>query len=226
VIDRLPIFPLETVLMPGMTLPLHIFEPRYRRLMHDTADLDPAFGIVLVREGGEVGGGATYHEVGVAASYRARMEMPDGRWATVVEGGRRFRVLHADDSRGYLTASVQWLDERDGDGDLAALHAETRTAFGRLAVAFARSIVGDGDVASVVGETAALVSDDPREASYLLATRFEVQSAEKQGLLECPDTASRLRALNRILDRERRLLQRGGIGPSAVANAPVAITLN
>lgn len=225
-IDQLPIFPLGAVLLPGTTMPLHIFEPRYRRLMHDRADHDPAFGIVLVRDGSEVGGGATWHDVGVAASFSARVELPDGRWAIVVEGGRRFRVRDADDSRGYLTARVDWLDEPDGEGDLAGLQRDVRSSFTRLAVAFARSIVNDVDTDAVIADTIGMVPADPREASYKVPARAQLPATDKQALLELPTTAERLRAVTRILDRERSYLTRVGIGPSTVVHAPVSVMPN
>ena len=225
-IDEIPIFPLGAVLLPGQTMPLHIFEPRYRRLMHDRAEHDPAFGIVLVREGGEVGGAATSHDVGVAASFSAPIELPDGRWAIVVEGGRRFRVLETDDHRGYLTSRVSWLDEPEGIGDLAALQREVRSSFTKLAVAFARSISPDVDTDAVIADTVGMVPADPREASYRVPARVQMAVEDKQSLLELPTTAERLRAVLRMLDRERSLLTRGGIGPSTVANAPIKVMPN
>ena len=63
----LPLFPLNTVLFPRMTLPLRIFEPRYRQMLADCLDGDPIFGVVLIREGKEVGETAMPHDVGTTA---------------------------------------------------------------------------------------------------------------------------------------------------------------
>jgi uncharacterized protein len=225
-IDHLPIFPLGGVLLPGVSMPLHIFEPRYRRLMHDREHHDPAFGIVLVREGSEVGGGASFYDIGVSASFSARVELPDGRWAIVVRGERRFRVLEVDDVHDYLTARVEWLDEPAGDGDLDALLRETRTSLSRLAVAFGRWLMPDADPTDVIAETSRMVPDDPRAASYAVPAKVQIPQHEKQALLEAPSTAARLRQLVRTLERERTLLVRGGIGPSTVEHAPVSVGLN
>src|SRR5262245_23460490 len=91
VVESLPVFPLGTVLFPGMVLPLHIFEDRYRRLMRDRQGAEPIFGVALTSRGQEVGDEAEIHRVGTAASLVGAGRYPDGRWDVVVQGGRRFR---------------------------------------------------------------------------------------------------------------------------------------
>ena len=106
--ERIPLFPLGVVLFPGMLLPLHLFEERYRRLMQVHQGNDPIFGVVLTRQGREVGDQPQVHEVGTAATLVAAGRYPDGRYDIVVRGGRRFRVEEGDWASSYLTASVSW----------------------------------------------------------------------------------------------------------------------
>ena len=81
---RLPMFPLGGVLLPGEALPLHVFEPRYRRLVHDVlAAPTPDFGVVLIERGSEVGGGDVRFGAGCLARVVRSQELPDGRWALV-----------------------------------------------------------------------------------------------------------------------------------------------
>ena len=118
---RLPLFPLGTVLFPGLLLPLHVFEERYRALVRDLVDAPEesrAFGVVAIREGREVGDGrhplvAPGRLPGRSAPGRAA---PDGRFDIVATGARRFRIDSVDaTSQPYLQAEVEFLDEPDGD---------------------------------------------------------------------------------------------------------------
>src|SRR5215211_8398367 len=110
--SRLPIFPLQAVLFPGTPLPLHIFEPRYKRMLADCLAADRRFGITPVTKEGllpEVGA------VGCIAEVRVNQELPDGRSNIVVLGGSRFvlsRIL--DESLPYLVALVQTFDDDAG----------------------------------------------------------------------------------------------------------------
>jgi uncharacterized protein len=116
-----PLFPLHTVLSPGLVLPLHIFEARYRLLTRRCLAQHVPFGVVLIREGREVGPAATrVSDVGtLAAIHRARRH-PDGRYDLLVIGGGRFRLRDiATDREPYLVADVAPLDEDIGNIDAA-----------------------------------------------------------------------------------------------------------
>jgi Lon protease-like protein len=118
---ELPLFPLNTVLCPGIALPLHVFEDRYRALVRHCLDTTSPFGIVLIREGNEVGAGAiSFRGVGTIAEIRDAGKREDGRFDLLVVGTRRFginRVLDA--ARPYLVADVDILDEKVGDSATA-----------------------------------------------------------------------------------------------------------
>ena len=87
-----PMFPLGSVLVPGMVLPLHVFEARYRALVRDCVAGDGEFGVVLIERGSEVGGGDVRTDVGTVARIVQADEMPDGRFALGAVGVRRVRV--------------------------------------------------------------------------------------------------------------------------------------
>ena len=118
----LPLFPLHTVLTPGLVLPLHIFEPRYRVLVERCLDREEPFGVVWIREGREVGPGElALATVGTIAEIRSVDRLADGRFALLVAGTRRFAIESvATGTAPYLVASVTELDEPLGDPDRAA----------------------------------------------------------------------------------------------------------
>src|SRR3954464_4663654 len=118
---ELPLFPLNTVLCPGIALPLHIFEDRYRALVRHCIDTTSPFGIVLIREGREVGTGAiSFTGIGTIAEIRDAGSYEDGRYDLLVVGTRRFEIRRVlSGRRPYLVAEVDVLDESVGDEDAA-----------------------------------------------------------------------------------------------------------
>jgi uncharacterized protein len=107
----LPMFPLGTVLMPNMVLPLHIFEPRYRTMFHDLMDGDREFGVVQIARGHETGGGDVRSDLGTVARILQAEELEDGRWVAVTIGTRRLRVVSWYPDDPYPQASVEELAE-------------------------------------------------------------------------------------------------------------------
>lgn len=197
----LPLFPLGSVLFPGLVLPLHIFEPRYRKLVHDLLELPPGrtreFGVVAIRSGREVGedGVEALHEVGCTAELRQVHRHDDGRFDLVAVGGSRFRVdtLIPAAEGDYLTADTTELPDSDGEQLLEAA-ARTAAVFARYQLALVElrgEPVVSGDLPS-----------DPLMLSYLVAAAVVVPFPERQRFLETPDTASRLRLLHATVVRE------------------------
>ena len=100
---ELPLFPLHTVLCPGIALPLHIFEERYREMARHCLDTTSPFGVVLIREGREVGGGTlSFAGVGTIAEIRKAGRYPDGRYDLLVVGTGRFAIEAVDVERGAV----------------------------------------------------------------------------------------------------------------------------
>ena len=114
---ELPLFPLNTVLCPGIALPLHIFEERYRALVRHCLESSSPFGIVMIREGREVGTGAiSFTGIGTVAEIRDAGRYEDGRYDLLVVGTKRFEIRRVlSGRRPYLVAEVEVLDEELGD---------------------------------------------------------------------------------------------------------------
>src|SRR5689334_13779958 len=118
---ELPLFPLHSVLFPGVALPLHIFEGRYRSMVGHCISAGEPFGVVLIRDGLEVGDApVSLAEIGTTAIIRQAGRYPDGRMDIVTVGGRRFRIeeLH-EDREPYLVGEVEILDEPIGEREEA-----------------------------------------------------------------------------------------------------------
>ena len=117
----LPLFPLHTVLCPGIALPLHVFEERYRLLVERCLERSEPFGVVLIRQGREVGPlEGRIARIGTTAVIREAGHYPDGRYDLVTVGDQRFRIERlAAANEPYLVADVRYLDEPIGDGDTA-----------------------------------------------------------------------------------------------------------
>lgn len=210
---QLPLFPLGTVLLPGMILPLHIFEERYRTLMRQRIDEDPAFGVVLVRSGREVGDQPEIHEVGTAATLRQVVRYSDGRFDIAVSGGRRFRVLAGDWGEGYLTGTVEWIPDDAGP-------AMPRSRLEEC-VDLARSAFDD--YLDVLEKTASVeierqpLEGDPVSIGYAICAMMPLPIGEKQRLLEIGAISEMLQELVATLQRERALLASTGVtGPEIV----------
>src|SRR4029079_17235484 len=99
---ELTLFPLRTVLFPGMKLPLQVFEPRYRQLVAECMEYAEPFGVSLIREGAEVGGPAAPYNIGTTALIESVTTAPDGRLHLATMGGRRFRIVTLHTDRAYL----------------------------------------------------------------------------------------------------------------------------
>ncbi len=111
--SSLRLFPLNTVLFPGMELPLHVFEPRYRQLIAECLTESEPFGVALIREGSEVGGGevgsgADPHELGTTARIDSALPLRGDRMFVKTTGERRFRIISQHHDRPYLRAEVEY----------------------------------------------------------------------------------------------------------------------
>src|SRR5437763_16917089 len=101
----LPLFPLDLVLLPGVPLPLHIFEPRYKEMIKECLEKKSQFGIVRAKEEAFVNTGCTAEIINVLKTY------PDGRMNILVEGQKRFEVLQVNQERTFLQAEVFYLED-------------------------------------------------------------------------------------------------------------------
>ena len=175
----IPLFPLHTVLFPGAILPLHIFEERYRQLVRERRD----FGVVLIREGREVGSVPQVHDVGTLAAIEEVEELPDGRYNIITRGQHRFRLRSTAEPAPYLRGEVEDLPDPPPDAsprllvlldEYLHLHGLTvapqlSTALGKRAVWLAGAILQ----AEPAKRQALLESGDPALAEALLEAEIE-----------------------------------------------------
>lgn len=187
-------FPLGSVLVPGMILPLHVFEPRYRRLVRDCLAGDGEFGVVLIERGSEVGGGDVRTDVGTMARIVRADETPDGRYAVGAVGVRRIRVRRWLDDDPYPRAEVvDWPDpDPDPSGTGVAALADVATLLRRVSALRAE-----------LGEPAPPLdlelSDDPVIAGYQATAVAPLGSADRQALLRSSDVEQRAEMLRDLL---------------------------
>lgn len=206
--EPLALFPLGAVLVPGLLLPLHVFEERYRVLVRELLDLPDGaarrFGVVAIRHGREVGadGVRALHDVGCTAELRRVEALADGRFDVLATGGTRFRLLAVErGARPYLVGQVDYLGDPVGDpGAAAAAVAAVTRAF--------RSYLDLLGTARGVTVDLPDLPDDPLLLSYLVAATVLADTADKQALLAATDAVARLRAEQALLRREIALLQR------------------
>lgn len=204
--ELLPLFPLGTVLYPGVLLPLHVFEERYRLLIRQLVALPEGtrrrFGVVAIREGREVGpdGVRALYDVGCAAEVRRVQAHEDGRFDIVTSGAERFRLQGLDDSLPYLQGDIEWLPEPEGKG--AAVLA---AGVGRLFAAYRDALLAAEGAAA---PNAPQLPSPPLVLSYLVAAVMVLFVPDKQRLLAAPDAATRLDLELQLLRREAAVVRR------------------
>ncbi|MBC7304739.1 MAG: LON peptidase substrate-binding domain-containing protein [Nocardia sp.] len=198
---EIPVFPLGAVLLPGESLSLQIFEPRYVALVEDCTDgrRDPEFGVVLIARGHEVGGGEVRTEVGTVARITEVIELPGSRYRLRCQGTDRIRVEKWLDDAPYPRAEAALWPDGPGTDDTALLASlrERADRLHTLTAEFARrnGIRRPPPSASLDG-----LSDDPTARSYELAARLPIGPTDRQSALSAPDPTSRLAALATAVD--------------------------
>jgi Lon protease-like protein len=195
----LAMFPLGTVLLPGAVLPLHVFEPRYRQLVHDCLAAEPEFGVVLIERGSEVGGGDLRTDVGTVARITEAVELPDGRWALTTVGTRRIRVARWLDDDPYPRAEVDTWDD-PAPGDVTGAH-EHAVALLRRALALAAEL---GD--SAPPATFELATDLVL-AGYQACAIAPIGPLDRQQLLAADAPSARMALLADALDGAIEMLE-------------------
>ena len=218
--SRLPIFPLQAVLFPGTPLPLHIFEPRYKRMLADCLAADRRFGITpLNEERGRPEPGT----VGCVAEVRVNQELPDGRSNIVVLGGSRFVLSRfLEESLPYLVALVQTFDDEPDTEP----PADDTDALRRLFTEYFGGLRQLNDAGLEEPE----LPEDPLVLSFQVAGAVECDPGVKQRLLSERSTARRVKALIQLLPLLTSAVERsievhrrahtngkGGVAPDIVA---------
>jgi Lon protease-like protein len=214
---ELPLFPLYTVLFPGVGQALTIFEDRYKQLLADCLRTNQRFGIVGIESGLEVGGNAEPYRVGCLAQITEIDNVDEGReYQIQVAGLERIRILDLDrDSKPYLSARVVlWPDEADAAPTNEAA-AEAQTLFNDYVRALLREAGRESSAA--MGALPLKLPANPSVLSIVIGALVQVPIEEKQHLLEAPSAGARLEAEIRLLSRELSLLKLTHAGPELEA---------
>jgi len=207
--EQLPIFPLNTVVFPGVTLPLHVFEERYRAMVrHLLAVPDTSlrlFGIVAIREGYEVGAheARSMYRTGCVVELVDVTPYDDGRFDIEVVGRHRMRVDALDATGPFVVAELAELtDDPPADVTEAAVRDEAARALS--AFEDYRNLLSDLRGDEVLTGT---MPRDPELLSYSLAATALLSLRERQGLLETASTHQRLAMLRHLLREEMRAMR-------------------
>lgn len=224
---RLPLFPLNSVLFPGLVLPLNIFEERYRAMMRELLKTDESeprrFAVVAIRDGHEVAPTApglpdptalpergpaagfgddpiqAFHRVGCIADAATIRERDDGSFEVLATGTTRVKLLSVDASGPYLTAELEEIPEESGDS-AGALAEGVLRAFR----SYQKRLAGARERSLSTG---ADLPDEPSVVSYLVAAAAVLDTPAKQRLLQAPDTATRLREELTLLRSETAVIR-------------------
>ncbi|MFP5308376.1 MAG: LON peptidase substrate-binding domain-containing protein [Actinomycetes bacterium] len=206
---ELPMFPLGSVLLPHMVLPLHIFEPRYRTMIRRVLDGDGEFGVVLITRGHEVGGGEQRADLGAVARVLQAQELDDGRWLCVAVGTRRLRVVEWLPDDPHPRAVVEELEDPPGRPADAPAVARVQSRLRRVL-----ALQAELDEPSVPSTTE--LADDPVAASWQAGILAPLGPLDALALLEVDAAGDRLALLEDALEDAAEALQfrlGGGAGP-------------
>ncbi len=195
-VTELPIFPLALVLFPGVPLPLHIFEPRYRQMLNDVRAGNSLFGVSYFDASTSDRDAPTVGTVGCVAEVTETQGLPDGRSNILTVGIIRYRVEeYVDRDNPYLLARVSYFEDDEEDPNVLSESArDVAEIFTRIARA----------VRTINDERASLpdISDtEPQRLSFLVAAAMEVDTQIKQDMLEMRSTGQRLSQLREVLKR-------------------------
>jgi uncharacterized protein len=189
----LPLFPLPSVvLFPDVTLPLHIFEPRYRTMVADALAGDRLIGMVLLRPGWEPDyeGRPSVYDVGCAGLVTHAERLADGRFDIVLQGLQKFRIAREEPDGPYRRAQIESLADAASAADRPAIRAARR----RLEALIAPIVEGAG------GEAKIPKSIPDTELVNALAQYLPLEPVEKQALLERDGVLARCTSLVDLLE--------------------------
>lgn len=192
--NQLPLLPLNAVLFPGGYLPLHIFEQRYRELVKYCIRNESSFGIVMIKEGDEVGETATPCKIGTAVDLVDVDRFPDGRMNIMTSGHSRFEILEVDEDLPYLVARVRLLDasEIGSDTKLNEIATETREVYVEYETL--------SNCLMFTWQPPSEIPEKPEELAFQIGTRLRISLEAKQRLLE-------IATFDELLNREIEILK-------------------
>ena len=195
---EIPLFPLNLVLFPGMPLPLHIFEERYKAMIGDCMRHNTPFGVSLIRSGQEVGSPADPNPIGTTTRVLRSQLLEEGRINIMTKGERRYEIVEVTQQEPHVAALVRLLDDPVGEG-FTGISSELTEEFTKMM----RSLI------SLSGGYQAQVEvpEDPVQLSYMIAANLDAPIPVRQELLEVPTAADRLNRLIPLLKRRNHALE-------------------
>ncbi len=200
--DKLPLFPLNTVLFPGVPINLHIFEERYKVMIGQCVARREPFGIVFLRRGAAEqhrGEASEPYMVGCTAQITRMQPLPGGRMNIVAEGEHRFRIQRLERDRPYLTGLVEWMP-------YAPASPTDRERFLPIVRAQIQRYVGLAARIDQLKVELATLPDDPLRLALLGVSLLKISEVYKQQLLEASGEIDVLSGAHRLLRREIALL--------------------
>lgn len=191
---EIPLFPLRTVLFPGMALPLRIFEDRYRVMVRELLETGGVFGVLLIREGEEVGEGAVPHDVGTTARIEECSRTEDGRFVLTARGVQRFKLVRKLRPRPYPFGQIELMEDSVPDASERMTRAIetvrlTFPAYFRLALSLSDQWAKGLKLPS-----------SAHELVDFLAPWLQADEETKQRLLETEPAADRVALLAETID--------------------------
>jgi uncharacterized protein len=197
---ELPLFPLNTVLFPGMPLSLHIFEDRYKEMMAWCLDMDQPFGVTLIRKGQESGPLAEPYEIGCTARVQEVERLPEGRMNLVVLGENRFRIISINRDKPYLVGKVELFPLEDRGPQSLISNVERLRPWVKRYMQILTNL-------SEVKLDPQQLPRDPQVLAYLAAVLLQVPPTQKQDLLAVKEVGEMLDDMHTLYKREVALLQ-------------------
>jgi Lon protease-like protein len=184
----LPLFPLDLVLLPGVPVPLHIFEPRYKEMIKECLDQKIPFGIVRSKEEGFANVGCTADIINVLKTYE------DGRMNILVEGQKRFEILHLNQERSFLRAEIFFLEDESDPPSATEIEKAVRL---------------HGEIMELAGAHAEDFQKSPiTQLAYRLAGSLPFDPDFQQMLLEMNAEADRIKAIVSFFEKILPVLHR------------------
>ena len=193
---ELPLFPLNLVLFPGMVLPLHIFEPRYRQMIADCQEQERPFGVVLVKPESQPLQEEPY-PVGTMAEIRDLNRLEDGRFLLTAVGLQRFRILSQHRQKPYLSGIVETFEDVAEPAD--SLMASAKQAQSLFSTYLEMLLKAANETEHNISS---YLPNSPEALSHFIAYFLDIQDEQKQHWLELTSTTQRLQEEITILRRE------------------------
>ena len=191
---EIPLFPLNVVLFPGMVLPLHIFEPRYRQMITECSQTDKPFGIVLAQPG-SVPMQEVPYTIGTMAEIRDLDRLEDGRFTLIALGTQRFRILSQHREKPYLSGFVEVYKDTEESAEEVTRYAKQAHALFYNYLELLLEAIDQHELQTSLPEV-------PEDLSYFIAYFLDIVDEQKQQFLEMTSTLLRLQEEITILRRE------------------------